>query len=49
MGRWSWSSDFWDIDHDGYADLYVANGYLSGTEQKGSRQFFLAAGGRQIL
>ncbi len=30
MGRWSWSSDFWDFDHDGYADLYVANGYLSG-------------------
>ena len=31
MGRWSWSSDFWDFDHDGYADLYVANGYLSET------------------
>jgi len=21
MGRWSWSSDAWDFDHDGYADL----------------------------
>ena len=24
MGRWSWSSDAWDFDHDGYADLYVS-------------------------
>jgi Tfp pilus assembly protein PilF/peroxiredoxin len=30
MGRWAWSSDAWDFDHDGYADLYIANGYISG-------------------
>ena len=30
MGRWAWCSDFWDFDHDGYDDLYVANGYISG-------------------
>ena len=30
MGRWAWSSDAWDFDHDGYSDLYVANGYISG-------------------
>ncbi len=29
MGRWSWCSDFWDFDHDGYPDLYIANGYIS--------------------
>lgn len=28
-GRWAWSSDAWDFDHDGYPDLYVANGYIT--------------------
>jgi Flp pilus assembly protein TadD/peroxiredoxin len=32
MGRWAWASDAWDFDHDGYADLYIANGYISGPE-----------------
>ena len=40
MGRWSWSSDFWDFDHDGYSDLYVANGYLSGAERTDMASFF---------
>jgi tetratricopeptide (TPR) repeat protein/peroxiredoxin len=40
MGRWSWSSDFWDIDHDGYGDLYVANGYLSEPERNDLASFF---------
>jgi Tfp pilus assembly protein PilF/peroxiredoxin len=30
VGRWAWSSDAWDFDHDGWTDLYVANGYISG-------------------
>lgn len=40
MGRWSWSSDFWDFDHDGYSDLYVTNGYISGLEHNDLASFF---------
>ena len=40
MGRWSWCSDFWDFDHDGYSDLYVANGYISGPERNDFGSFF---------
>jgi len=40
MGRWSWSSDFWDFDHDGFSDLYVANGYLSSVNHEDMASFF---------
>ena len=40
MGRWSWSSDFWDFDHDGYSDLYVANGYISAVDRDDMASFF---------
>ena len=39
-GRWSWSSDAWDFDHDGYPDLYVANGMLSGALREDLNSFF---------
>jgi tetratricopeptide (TPR) repeat protein len=35
VGRWAWSSDAWDFDHDGYPDLYIANGYISGPPTSG--------------
>jgi len=40
MGRWSWCSDFFDFDHDGYPDLYVANGYISGPDRDNLASFF---------
>jgi Flp pilus assembly protein TadD/thiol-disulfide isomerase/thioredoxin len=40
MGRWAWSSEAWDFDHDGYPDLYIANGYISGTESPDLASFF---------
>jgi tetratricopeptide (TPR) repeat protein len=40
MGRWAWSSDAWDFDHDGYPDLYVANGMISGPNRHDLSSFF---------
>ena len=30
MGRWSWGSLFIDIDNNGWQDLIVTNGYITG-------------------
>jgi tetratricopeptide (TPR) repeat protein len=40
MGRWSWSSDTWDFDQDGFPDLYIANGMISGTTREDLNSFF---------
>ena len=40
MGRWSWSSDSWDFDHDGFPDLYIANGMISGPIREDLNSFF---------
>ena len=40
MGGWAWSSDAWDFDHDGYPDLYIANGYISGADPRDLSSFF---------
>ncbi len=40
MGRWSWSSDSFDFDHDGFPDLYIANGMVSGPLPQELNSFF---------
>lgn len=40
MGRWAWSSDAWDFDHDGFPDLYVTNGMISGPIREDLNSFF---------
>jgi tetratricopeptide (TPR) repeat protein len=40
MGRWAWSSDSWDFDHDGFPDLYISNGMVSGPTQQDLNSFF---------
>ena len=32
MGRWSWSSNFVDLNNDGWEDLVIANGYITGDD-----------------
>lgn len=40
LGGWNWGSDAWDIDHDGYSDLYVTNGFISGPKKDNLSSFF---------
>jgi tetratricopeptide (TPR) repeat protein/peroxiredoxin len=40
IGRWAWSSDTWDFDHDGFADLYVINGMVTGPSKDDLNSFF---------
>jgi len=40
IGRWSWASDAWDFDHDGFPDLYITNGMISGATREDLSSFF---------
>ena len=39
-GGWSWSCAAWDFDHDGWDDLCVANGFVSGPRRFDLQSFF---------
>jgi tetratricopeptide (TPR) repeat protein/peroxiredoxin len=40
IGRWAWSSDAWDFDHDGFPELYITNGMVSGPTREDLNSFF---------
>jgi Tfp pilus assembly protein PilF/peroxiredoxin len=40
IGRWSWSSDAFDFDHDGFADLYITNGMVSSLRSSAAHEPF---------
>lgn len=40
LGHWAWSSDAWDIDHDGFPEIYIANGFISGPIRDNLSSFF---------
>ena len=32
LGQWAWSSGFADLNNDGWEDLVISNGFLTGRE-----------------
>jgi Flp pilus assembly protein TadD len=49
LGRWAWSSDSWDFDHDGFQDIYVANGMISGPRIADGREDLNSFFWRQVV
>ncbi len=49
IGRWAWSSDSWDFDHDGFPDLYIANGMVSGPSHKDKNEDLNSFFWRQVV
>ncbi len=40
MGRWAWSADGMDFDHDGRPELYIACGMITGDQPRDRHEFF---------
>ncbi len=40
MGRWAWSADGFDFDHDGAPEIYIACGMLTNSSEKDAMSFF---------
>jgi Flp pilus assembly protein TadD/peroxiredoxin len=40
VGGWNWGGEAWDFDHDGYSDLYIANGFISGRNRQDLSSFY---------
>jgi len=49
IGRWAWSSDAWDFDHDGFPDLYIANGMITGPSRKDNNEDLNSFFWRQVV
>jgi tetratricopeptide (TPR) repeat protein/peroxiredoxin len=49
IGRWAWASDAWDFDHDGFLDLYIANGMVSGPSRKDNDEDLNSFFWRQVV
>jgi tetratricopeptide (TPR) repeat protein/peroxiredoxin len=49
IGRWAWSSDAWDFDHDGFPDLYIVNGMVTGPSRKDKEEDLNSFFWRQVV
>jgi hypothetical protein len=48
-GGWSFGAQFGDLNNDGFQDIYLVNGYLSGTKESYWYDYATFAGGNQSI